>query len=191
MLERGIWLNEPPHWNIADDALHVTTGPEGDFWRHTYYGFVHDSGHVLAVPVSAHFTAQVFVEADFQHLYEQAGLMLRASPEIWCKAGVEFSDGERMIGSVLTQGQSDWATCRMPEASGGFWVRMTLKNGVLRVQYSTDGHRWPLLRLCPFPAEDGLSIGPMCCSPQGEGLRVTFRHFSVGVAQRNDLHDLS
>ena len=44
-LAAGKWLNEPLDWRIKNCELNVTTGDKTDFWRHTHYGFVRDSGH--------------------------------------------------------------------------------------------------------------------------------------------------
>ncbi|MEG1327962.1 MAG: DUF1349 domain-containing protein, partial [Janthinobacterium sp.] len=73
----------------------------------------------------------------------------------------------------------------------GFWLRVTVAQGVIRVQYSTDGKLWPLLRLAPFPVAARYLAGPMCCTPERGGLEVVFSHFSHGPALQKDLHDLS
>ncbi len=36
--------------------------------------------------------------------------MVRIDEATWIKAGIELADGEALLGSVLTIGQSDWAT---------------------------------------------------------------------------------
>ena len=68
---------------------------------------------------------------------------------------------------------------------------MTVEKGVIRVQYSTDGSRWPLLRLAPFPEAPRYRVGPMCCTPERGGLEVVFSQFSTGPALQKALHDLS
>ena len=52
---------------------------------------------------------------------------------------------------------------------------------------------WPLLRLCRFASEEGadLQVGPYCCSPQREGLEVSFADLQIGPAIVKELHDLS
>jgi uncharacterized protein len=40
------WLNEPPEWHEANDALTVTTGAKTDFWRETHYGFIRDDRYL-------------------------------------------------------------------------------------------------------------------------------------------------
>ena len=50
----GAWVNEPSRWNIDGDQLTLATENETDFWRETYYGFVHDNGHAyLLRPMTA------------------------------------------------------------------------------------------------------------------------------------------
>lgn len=36
--------------------------------------------------------------------------MIYVDDKHWLKAGIEYNDGQPMIGSVLTNGVSDWAT---------------------------------------------------------------------------------
>lgn len=185
------WFNEPPSHHIANDTLHVVTGDHTDFWRITSYGFVRDNGHFLATPVSGDFTAQVRVRAAFTGLYDQAGLMVRVDERHWIKAGVEFSDGQAMLSTVLTSGMSDWAVTPAPPLTDGFWLRVTVERGTVRTQYSIDGITWPMLRLAPFPVADRCLVGPMCCTPQRAGLAVAFSEFTVGPSSGKDLHDLS
>src|SRR6202044_2786697 len=93
-------------------------------------------------------------------------LMVHLDEENWVKAGVEFSDGEATLSSVLTVGQSDWATGRFGGDAGDFWIRATVEKGILKLQASADGKRWPLLRLSPFPRRMSYLVGPMCCTPE-------------------------
>lgn len=187
------WLNQPTRWSDTDGLLHITTDAETDFWQKTQYGFERDSGHFHGYAAGTDFTAQVRITGTFTELYDQAGLMVRQGSEHWCKAGLEISDGIAHLGSVLTLGHSDWALGPMPDAVRGFWLRMTLHEQVLRIQYSLDGVVWPLLRLCRFASEAGtaVDIGPYCCSPQREGLEVSFADFQLGPAIVKELHDLS
>jgi regulation of enolase protein 1 (concanavalin A-like superfamily) len=188
---RCVWHNEPPVHRIDGGTLAVVTGDHTDFWRITSYGFIRDKGHFFGTHVAAGFTAQVRVRAAFSDLYDQAGLMVRIDETRWIKAGVEFSDGQALLGTVLTDGTSDWAVAPAPPFADGFWLRVTVDGGVIRVQYSADGTTWPMLRLAPFPAAPRYLVGPMCCTPQRAGLAVAFSDFTVGPALGKDLHDLS
>lgn len=186
----GAWLNPPAAVRAAAGGFTAVTGRGGDFWRHTHYGFVRDSGHFFAVPVGPAFTAEVHVAARYEHLYDQAGLMVRAGPDLWAKAGVEFSDGRARLAAVVTAGRSDWSLSAPDFDPGAFWLRMTLRDDALRVQASADRRTWTLLRLAPFAAGGrALEVGPMCCTPERAGLAVTFTGFGVGPATAAGLHD--
>lgn len=187
----GRWLNEPTKADVSDTELSVTTDANTDFWRETHYGFVRDSGHFFAFPAEGDFTAQVRVQAQFEHLYDQAGLMVRVDERRWVKTGIEFSDGHGLLGSVLTDGASDWATGSYNGNPSDFWIRVTIQGGVLRIQASDDGRIWPLVRLCPFPKADQYLVGPMCCTPERAGLKVRFSEWQLGRALGKDLHDLT
>ncbi|MEV3823021.1 DUF1349 domain-containing protein [Aeromonas dhakensis] len=190
-LKAWSWLNEPASWQLDGDRVRVVTDHRSDFWQRTWYGFQRHSGHVYGCEVEGDFTFQVCVEGDYTTLYDQAGLMLIQNEQHWLKAGIEFNDAQPMIGSVLTNIQSDWATGLFPGDAGRFWLRLTLVNGALRLQYSCDGEQWPLLRLCPFVAGPRHFIGIMCCTPEREGLAVTFSDIRLSPPLGKALHDLS
>ncbi|MBA1294184.1 DUF1349 domain-containing protein [Pseudomonas lurida] len=186
------WLNKPSNCQtFTDGSLDVITDLKTDFWRETHYGFIRDSGHFLGFAASGDFTAQIRIKADFRDLYDQAGIMLRLNQETWLKAGIEINDGRPMISSVLTLGLSDWAPSCFLGNPNDFWLRLTVSKGSLRLQYSTDGAIWPLLRLAPFPTAERYRVGPMCCTPQRQGLKVNFSEWSLSEPLGRDLHDLS
>ncbi len=187
----GTWLNEPRQAERTASGLSVVTDAGGDFWRETHYGFTRDSGHFLGFETADGFTAQLRIRAQFEHLYDQAGIMVRIDARHWIKAGLEYSDGHALLGSVLTDERSDWAAGRFEGDPTDVWMRVSLAAGVLRVQASTDGTRWPLVRLCPFPVTERYSVGPICCTPERGGLSVRFSDFTLTKHLRKDLHDLS
>ena len=115
------WLNEPPAVSREGDDLVVETGKDTDFWRRTSYGFIHDDGHFLGAPLAGDAAIEVTFRADFDAQFDQAGLMLRAGPELWLKTGVELSDGQLFASVVVTVGMSDWsvvAAARRAPAAG-------------------------------------------------------------------------
>ena len=186
----GVWLNEPQRWSAEADSLQIVTDKATDFWRETHYGFTRDSGHFLGFQAGDAFTAELRVRADFQSLYDQAGIMVRIDAQHWVKAGIEFSDGRAMLASVLTDGRSDWATAPYEHDAGDFRLRATVANGVLRLQVSADGKLWPLMRLAPFPRANAYLVGPMACTPERAGLNVDFSAFGLTPPLGKDLHDL-
>lgn len=187
----GIWHNEPQEWSEQDGVLNVATDGGTDFWRETHYGFTRDSGHFFALETSGDFTAQLRVQARYEALYDQAGLMVRVDEQRWVKAGIELSDGRAMLSSVLTDERSDWATAPYAHDARDFWMRATVRQGVLRLQVSNDGVTWPLLRLAPFPKAASYRVGPMCCTPERSGLRVRFSDFRLSTPLDRELHDLA
>jgi regulation of enolase protein 1 (concanavalin A-like superfamily) len=144
------WLNPPSKWSLDNACLQATTDAATDFWRETHYGFTRDSGHFFGSPVAGDFTAQLRVRAKYEALYDQAGIMIRIDDRQWVKAGLENSDGENRLSSVLTIGQSDWAPGAYNHDPFSFWIRATVSGGALRLQISSDGRRWPVFRLAPF-----------------------------------------
>lgn len=191
MLGHCRWINEPARWNLGPAGLFVATDNATDFWRETHYGFTRHSGHLFGFRTDGGFTATVRVQAAYQSLYDQAGIMVLADEENWVKAGIELSDGEALLSSVLTIAQSDWATGKFQGDPSNFWIRVTMDKGVLRIQASTNGKRWPLVRLSAFPVRKHYLVGPMCCTPERAGLEVLFSEFDVKPPSGKDLHDLS
>lgn len=177
------WLNEPPSAREDGDDLVVVTGRETDFWRRTSYGFTHDNGHFLGLPLDDDGAIEVAFETAFEGAFDQAGLMLRAGPELWIKTGVELSDGVLYASAVVTVGHSDWSVAALPSSAGRerLTFRASRSGDGVTIRYrvgAEDG--WRFLRLAYFPAEAQVSAGPMCCSPTREGLSVRFGRVRVG-----------
>lgn len=189
--EGGYWINPPDIYCLENGHLAFTTHANTDFWARTYYGFQRHSGHAYGFYVEGEFTLQVKVRAEFTHLYDQAGIFILDDEERWVKAGIEFNDEQPAISSVVTRGTSDWATGLFTGDPGTFWMRATLKNEALRIQYSADGKTWPLLRLCHWPECQKRFVGVMACTPERQGLEVAFGDFSLGKPSDKPLHDLS
>ena len=187
----GRWLNQPQDFVTDGAGLHVVTDAGSDFWQETYYGFKRDSGHFYGFQTDGDFTAQLRVQGQFKELYDQAGIMVRVDETHWMKAGIELSDGRAMLSSVVTKGQSDWATNPYEGNPENFWIRATVKEGVLRLQVSSDSTTWALMRLCPFPVSSCYTVGLMTCSPERGGLKASFSDWQLGPPLNKQLHDLS
>ena len=109
LLTAGRWTH-PPRSVTDDDGRLVVMAVEGsDAWRHTSYGFVHDSEHALLEPFGEAEALEVSFLLDFQEQFDQAGVFLRASEYEWIKAGIEASDGQLQVGAVVTHVTSDWS----------------------------------------------------------------------------------
>lgn len=179
------WLNPPPDWSAEGDALRVVTGPKTDFWRDTFYGFRRDDGHALLDWRDGAFAATVTFEAGYRTLYDQAGLMLRLSPERWVKAGVEWTDGAPALSCVVTDGRSDWSKRALPGA-GAVTLRLTRWADAGKVEHlGPDG--WEMIRLFPLPPGRA-GVGPMACSPEGGGLEARFTGWRLEPDPARSIH---
>lgn len=187
----GRWLNKPVSAQVFEHRLTMTTDGKTDFWRETHYGFTRDTGHFLGVPAPDGFTAEIRIQGEFRTLYDQAGLMVRIDESRWVKTGVEFTDGEAFLSTVVTDGRSDWSVSQPFKALEDLYMRVTLSKGAMRIQASRDGRFWPLLRLAPFPVAQTYQVGPTACTPERSGLTVHFSEFKIGPATTKDLHDLT
>ncbi len=186
-LDDADWLNPPPEWTRDAGGLRVVTGDRTDFWRDTWYGFHRDNGHFFGGAAPAEFTAEIAFEGGYRHLYDQAGLMVRADAARWIKLGIEYTDGATQFSIVVTDGRSDWSVVRREGASGVQSVRLTLLRGAALAQFR-DGDGWTLMRLAPFAVDAPLRVGPMACSPERSGFRVRFTDFSIGPPDADALH---
>jgi uncharacterized protein len=116
-LTGATWLNEPPEWHMDEAGLDLVTGERTDFWQDTFYGFIRDDGH-FSREVEGDFSAVVTFEGDYETLYDQPGLMLRAGATIWLKAGIEYSNDVTNFSVVVTRGRSDWSVVSVPQMKG-------------------------------------------------------------------------
>lgn len=182
----GTWVNPPPLHAIDGDVLTLTTGEKTDFWQGTLYGFHRDDGHFLAFDAPDEFDAVLTFDSPFDTLYDQAGIMLRQGPDVWVKAGIEYSDGVLNFSVVVTNGVSDWSVQPVPGEAGPFTIRLIRKPDAIVVHRLTPGG-WRLMRLAPFPAGPS-QVGPMACSPERAGLEVSFSGFGLGPAPEEALH---
>ena len=185
------WLNEPPDWREEDGVLSVTTGERTDFWRETHYGFIRDNGHVRYREVTGDFTATVEFRGDYEHLYDQAGLMLRIDERNWIKAGIEFVGGRKMLSVVVTRDFSDWSTMPLPVEADWLKFRCSRRGAAMQVEWgaSERANQFALLRLAYLPPSQAMQVGPMCCSPERSGFTAAFRNLEVGPAPTLPLHD--
>jgi regulation of enolase protein 1 (concanavalin A-like superfamily) len=184
------WINEPPAHRDSSGVLSVTTGKETDWWNNTFYGFKHLSGHFRATPVGGDFSLTVTFSAPYATLYDQAGAMLRVDDQNWLKCGVEFTDGRKNFSVVVTRDdQSDWSVMPLEGAAGApVTLRLTRHAEALRVEVESEG-RFRLVRLAFLRMPETVEAGPMCCSPIGEGLPVTFHSVTFAEPIARDLHD--
>ena len=127
------------------------------------------AGISMAARLKGEFTFQICVEGEFTPLYDQAGLMLLQDDAHWLKAGIEYNDAQPMIGSVLTNPRSDWATGIFTGNPRRFWLRLTRLADCLRLQYSTDGKGVAAAAPRPVPAQRALLYRGDVLHPRAAG----------------------
>lgn len=180
--DEATWLNAPVGISRDGDDLVVTAAEESDFWRHTSYGFVHDSGHALLSELAAGEAIEVGFVVSMSQLYDQAGLMVRVDERTWLKAGVEWSDGAPQLSVVATRDLSDWSMRAVPAwADREVNIRASLVADTVNVRARCDG-AWSLERVAPLPVTGPVLAGPMLCAPTRAGLQVRFTRFVRGPA---------
>ena len=186
----SFWRNEPPFHEDRDGTLLVRTGKDTDWWNNTFYGFKHADGHFRATPVSGDFSLEVTFSADYRRLYDQAGAMLFVDGDNWLKCGVEFTDGAMHFSVVVTRDdQSDWSVMAlMADPGAPITLRLTRHAEALRVQIQLADGTWALVRLAFLRMPETVEVGPMTCSPTGEGLNVQFTRVEISEPISRDLH---
>ncbi|MEI7055781.1 DUF1349 domain-containing protein [Nocardioides sp. CCNWLW239] len=183
----GRWTHQPAAARVTPEGTLVATAVEGsDAWRHTAYGFVHDTEHALLTPFAPGSAMEVGFGTPFSQQFDQAGIFVRASNERWVKAGIEFADGVAQIGAVVTDGRSDWSASPAPEwVASRVTFRVSWTDDALTVRARREGTRWQLVRVLPFAAHDEVSAGPFLCAPTRAGLEVPFHEWRVGAPDKS------
>jgi regulation of enolase protein 1 (concanavalin A-like superfamily) len=187
-LDHAKWTTPPIHAERDGRKFSVQAAAGSDFWQETHYGLSRDSGHALLVPIAPTGSIEVTFKVTFEHLYDQAGLMIRNDQTNWIKAGVEISDGVPHIGAVVTHGQSDWSLNPVPEWAGTeVSIRASWSDGATTIRAKSGDEPWRTLRLAPLTFASSSHAGLYLCAPDRDGLEVSFSRISFGQPDA-DLH---
>ena len=171
----GTWSHPPVRVEPVGDALRVTAAEGSDAWRHTSYGFVHDTEHALLRPLDIGRAVEVDFRCVLEGQFDQAGAYVRFDDEHWIKSGVEHSDGVDMLGGVVTMGRSDWSTGPVPGWSGRVvTIRMSRAVESVTVRARVDAGPYQLVRVAPTPPGADATAGPYVCAPTRSGLSIDF-----------------
>lgn len=179
----GRWSARPADIAETGGSLIVTAAEGSDAWRHTAYGFVHDSAHALLAPLAVGEAMEVSFRAPWQGQFDQAGVYLRADAENWVKAGVEYADGHLGLGAVVTAGSSDWSVGFVDEwLPEEITVRVSRWPDAVIVRARAEREPWRLVRVAPFGAGAETTAGPFLAAPTRAGLTVTFTRWERTAA---------
>ena len=171
----GTWTNSPVHVQSIDGALRVTAAEGSDAWRHTSYGFVHDTEHALLRPLAVGRAVEVDFRCELLRQFDQAGAYIRFDDERWIKSDVEHADGVDMLGGVVTMGRSDWSTGPVPDWSGRVvTIRISRAEESVTVRARVDAGPYHLVRVAPTPPGADASAGPFLCAPTRSGFTIDF-----------------
>jgi regulation of enolase protein 1 (concanavalin A-like superfamily) len=185
------WFCEPSQWELSGNppGLILRPDPETDFWQRTHYGFVADNGHALLALTEGDVRIETQVRFQGRHLYDQAGLLLRFSPDCWLKTSVEFEPhGPNRLGAVVTRhGYSDWSTQDIAHGHTDFAFRITRTGPDCLVEASVSGAPYTQIRLAHLdagrPDSQGKCppayLGLYACSPKAAGFEAHFSFLRI------------
>jgi hypothetical protein len=180
------WHCPPERWHVGPGLTFATTAGS-DFWQGTHYGFRVDNGHALLAEVDRDFVLETRVQVQPAHQYDQAGLMVRLSPECWLKTSVEYEPGEpSRLGAVVTNcGWSDWSTQDIDPGHGrDVAFRVTRTGADYLIEAAVADGRWSQLRICRLHDDRGgaTRAGLYACSPKAAGLTARFEGLTISVS---------
>lgn len=179
------WYSPPREWEINKETarLIVRTAKETDYWQKTHYGFEVDNGHFLYMELEGNFRLTTKVYSYPVHRYDQAGLMVRYSPDTWLKTSVEYiPNASNKLGAVVTNhGYSDWSTQEVDNGEAPLYFRISRIGNDFYVDYSLDGFAWKQLRMTHLFEQESkpIQVGIYACSPQGEGYEAHFDYITI------------
>ncbi|WP_227394648.1 DUF1349 domain-containing protein [Jeotgalibacillus aurantiacus] len=179
------WENEPAEWKVDQERgqLEFKTDENTDYWQRTHYGFQADNGHFLAFETNENFRMTTKVRAVPQSKYDQAGLMLRFSEDVWLKTSLEYiPDGQSKLGAVVTnRGFSDWSTQFVDIEKVELYFRLSRIGLNAYADFSWDGETWNQIRIAHLDLPEGaaLKAGLYACSPQGKNQLVQFDYLKI------------
>lgn len=186
--DAGTWTNTPQSAIENADHLEVAAVESSDAWRHTAYGFVHDTEHALLAPLAVGEAMEVSFRAPWEGQFDQAGVFVRIDDEHWVKAGIEFADDHLGLGAVVTSVGSDWSVGHVDEwLESEITVRVSRWNDALIVRARADDGPWRLVRVAPFDGAAAASAGPLLAAPTRPGFTVRFTGWTRSPADV-DLH---
>ena len=177
------WMNPPSRWrvDVSESVLVVQPDAETDFWQRTHYGFRADTGSFLYLSLDGDFRMHTRVRLQPRHQFDQAGLMVRISPECWIKTSVEHeTEQPSVVGAVVTNfGYSDWSTQEFHGEEVEFQITRTAADYV--VKWRQAGSQWLQLRVCHLHGDQGATVlgGLYACCPRHSGFTAFFDHLTV------------
>lgn len=178
------WFCPPSKWSLEDGLLTLYPDAKTDYWQRTHYGFQNDNGHFLYTKVEGDFVITAKARFFPQHQYDQAGLMVRISPDFWLKTSIEFElDEPNRLGAVVTRyGYSDWSTQDISKQVNEYQLRIRREGDDYIVEYrQSDSDHWSQIRMAhlEITQESAIQCGLYACSPIETGFRADFEYLNL------------
>ena len=180
----GTWTHAPATQSAdTADHLDVTAVESSDAWRHTAYGFVHDTEHALLAPLAVGEAMDVSFRAPWDGQFDQAGVFVRSDDEHWMKAGIEYADDHLGLGAVVTDIRSDWSVGHVDDwHENEITVRVSRWPDALIVRARAGDGEWRLVRVAPFDGDAPASAGPFLAAPTRSDFTVRFTRWERSAA---------
>jgi len=185
------WFCPPLKWRIENSCLVIEPEAKTDYWQKTHYGFMADNGHFLYTRLEGDFILTTKVHFYPVQQYDQAGLMVRISPQFWLKTSVEYEpEGPLRLGAVVTNhGYSDWSTQNYRPKNNELELRIRREREDYIVEYSEpqsgvqdEGVKdWIQIRMAHLEreADNPVLCGLYACSPIAAGYLAEFNYLKI------------
>ncbi len=178
------WFCPPAQWSLEDGNLKIWPDEKTDFWQRTHYGFQNDNGHFLFAEFDGDFVLSTKVKFFPHHQYDQAGLMVRLSPDFWIKTSIEFEpEVPNRLGAVVTRhGYSDWSTQDISKKVCEFELQIRREGDDYIVEYRQfERENWTQMRMAHLENENQIPVqcGLYACSPIASGFWAYFEFLKI------------
>ncbi len=180
------WFCPPAKWSLKDGNLEIIPDSKTDYWQRTHYGFQNDNGHFLYAEVRTDFVLSTKVRFSPQNQYDQAGLMVRLSPDFWIKTSIEFEAHEpNRLGAVVTRhGYSDWSTQEISKEVREYQLRIRREGDDYIVDYrQSKQNNWTQIRMAHLENihQSAIQCGLYACSPIEAGFVAHFDTLKIEI----------
>ena len=122
------------------------------------------------------------------HQYDQAGVLVYASPDCWVKASLEYElDGPSKLGAVVTNhGYSDWSFQDFRAERKAVRVQIRKTGQDIEVLFADPASEdWSLVRVAHLACDVNVPLdgGLYACSPKDAGFRAEFSLFRIDLLE--------
>lgn len=181
-----VWINKAQIFKENDGEVIIDAGEKTDFFIDPASDFKVGNAPIFARKADSDFTISCCITPAFLAHYDAGALMLYINETTWVKCAFENTDlGYFSVVSVVTRGVSDDANGEQISGSS-IWLKMSRKDDVVGLYYSSDGINWKMVRLFKFTYKPGL-VGLEAQSPLGKSCSVEFKSIEFKHQSVEDL----